>query len=201
MNNASNAELISGHIRAALEAEPGSAAAISSAQQAIFYSVHETMKALQPALAPLLSPASLEEAEAIRNVWIAKLRFINGCLALPDLSDLSVALQELNRGVTAEALRPNGTMQGGKPSTERLRLMSLVVEAADELKRQCKKDAEYRAELNRSQTAHSTVEKYRKAIHGLPEFQPRMGWSIRWSEQPEIVLQHLVWAIKALDKR
>ncbi|GAA3901048.1 hypothetical protein GCM10022276_19810 [Sphingomonas limnosediminicola] len=191
--------IIAQRIEAALEAPPGSKAAIGNAQEAIFLSVRETMKALQPALAPLLEAADLHDAAAIRKSWIGKLRFLNGCLALPDLNSLSIALMELGRGVPASALLPDGNMQGGKSNTERLRLMAYAVEAADELKRRCIKDAEYRAELTQSETAHSTIEKYRKAIREIPEFAPRIGWSLYWTDAPEIVLQQLIWAIKALD--
>lgn len=192
--------IIAERIRAALEAVPGSDAAISNAQEAIFLSVTETMKALQPALAPIAATADLDTNAARRAEWISKLRFLNGCLTLPDLRDLSVALQELDRGVTADALKPVGNMQGGKASTDRLRLMAYAVEAADELKLRCSKDEEYRAELKASGTAHATIEKYRRAIGHLPEFTPRIGWQLWWNEPPEIALQQLVWAIKALDK-
>lgn len=194
------AAIIADRIKSALEAAPGSDTAIALAQEAIFLSVAETMKALQPALAPTMATADLEISAAKRAGWISKLRFLNGCLALPDLRDLSVALQELDRGVTADALKPVGSMQGGKASTDRLRLMAFAVEAADELKRRCSKDEEYRAELKASETAHATIEKYRRAIGHLPEFTPRIGWQLWWNEPPEIALQKLVGAIKALDK-
>lgn len=187
-------------IEAALKAGPGSDAAIGLAQEAIFHCLSDTMKALQPALAPLLEAADLLDAAAIRKSWIGKLRFLNGCLALPDLRSLSVALQELGRGVTADALSPDGNMQGGKSNTERLRLMAYAVEAADELKRRCAKHEEYRAELKASETAYATIEKYRKAIRHIPELAPRLGWKLYWKEEPEIVLQQLVWAIRVLDK-
>jgi hypothetical protein len=192
--------LLTARIKAAVEADPGSNDAIRNAQEAIFLSVADTMKALQPALAPLLNTTNLQDALAIRNSWIDKLRFLDGCLALPDLQGLSVALRELSRGVAVDALRPDGNMQGGKSSTERLRLMAYAVEAADELKRRCRKDAEYRAELQASETAHATIEKYRWAIRDVPEFAPRALWHLCWQEEPEIVLQRLVWAIKAMDK-
>jgi hypothetical protein len=197
---ASVAAIIADSIKSALEAAPGSDTAIGHAQEAIFLSVAETMKTLQPALAPIMATADLDSSAAKRAGWISKLRFLDGCLAFPDLRDLSVALQELDRGVTADALNPVGNMQGGKASTHRLRLMAYAVWAADELKRRCSKDEEYRAELKASETAHTTIEKYRKAIVHLPEFAPRISWSLWWKDEPEIVLKQLVCAIKALDK-
>ncbi|MBK8860339.1 MAG: hypothetical protein IPN48_05165 [Sphingomonadales bacterium] len=184
-----------------MEALPGSEAAIRNAQEAIFLSVADTMKALQPALGSLMETSNLQEAKAIRSSWIDKLHFLNGCLALPDLCSLSVALRELDRGVVSDALLPDGNMQGGKSNTERLRLMAYAVEAADELKRRCEFDDEYRAELKDSKTAHATIEKYRKAIRHLPEFAPRIGWQLYWQAKPKTVLSRLVWAIKVLDKR
>lgn len=191
--------IIAQRIKAALSAEPGSTTAIRNAQEAIFLSVADTMKALRSALGPLGEASELQGAAKIRETWINKLRFLNGCLALPNLSSLSIALQELGRGVTAAALLPDGNMQGGKSNTERLRLMAYAVEAADELRGRCSKDEEYRAELKESQTAHATIEKYRKAIRDIPEFAPRVGWSLYWTDVPEIVLQRLIWAIRTLD--
>lgn len=198
---ASVAAIIADRIKSALAAASGSDTAIALAQEAIFLSVAETMEALEPAIAPIMATADLDTSAAKRAGWISKLRFLNGCLALPDLRDLSVALQELGRGVTADALKPVGNMQGGKASTDRLCLMAYAVEAADELRRRCSKDEEYRAELKASETAHATIDKYRKAIADLPEFAPRFGWQLRWKEPPEIALQRLVWAIRALNKK
>jgi hypothetical protein len=192
--------IIADRIKSALDAAPGSDTAIALAQEAMFLSVAETMKALQPALAPIMATADLDTSAAKRAGWISKLRFLNGCFAFPDLRDLSVALQELGRGVTADALKPVGNMQGGKASTDRLRLMAYAVEAADELRRRCSKDAEYRAELKASDTAHATIEKYRKAIRDVPEFAPHLGWQLRWNEPPEIVLQEVICAISVLNK-
>ncbi|NKJ02777.1 hypothetical protein [Novosphingobium sp. SG707] len=196
----SNEAMIASCVKVARDAQPGSGRALEAAQQAIFMSIVDTMQALQPALAPLLTADDPGDPAATRKSWIAKVRFLNGCLALPDLQGLSIALQELERGVTAEALRPCGNMQGGKSGTEKLRLMAYVVEAADELKRRCAKDEAYREELKASEASYSTVEKYRKKICDVPEFAPRLGWRLHWQEEPEVVLQRLIWAIKSLEK-
>lgn len=191
--------LIAERVQAALEAPLGSHAAIGNAQEAIFLQLNETMTALKPALAQLLETPDMSDPSVIREQWISKLRFLNGCLCLPDLASLSIALQELGRGVTADSLRPDGNMQGGRAGTEQLRLMAYAVEAADELKRRCTKDAEYRERLKNSETAYSTIHKYRKAIDHVPEFTPRVGWSLHWQEAPEIVLEKVIWAIKTLS--
>ena len=193
--------IIENRIKIALDASPGSKAAIRNAQEAIFLSVAQTIKSLQPALAPIMEPADSGDAAAIRKSWVGKLRFLNGCLALPDLSSLSVALQELDRGVTADALIAVGNRRGGKSKTEGLHIMSYMVEAADELKSRCDKHEEYREKLKGCNTAHSTIEKHRKAILNLPEFAPRLGWQLYWREDPETVLKQLVTARKTLHKK
>ena len=179
---------------------PGSEAALRNAQEAIFLCIADTMKALQPALAPMLNADTAQDGEALRRSWINKLRFLNGCLELPDLSDLSVALEELGRGVTADALLPNGNRQGGKRGTDVLRLKAFAVEAANELRRRSAKKILYEDALEDLGTAASTIAKYRNQLARVPEFAPRVGWSLYWDEEPEIVLPQLIAAIKALNK-
>lgn len=195
-----NADLIRHHVIAAHEVEPGSDAALSAAQRAIFHLIQE----LAPALGDKFVLVAGEDAKVIREKWIDLLQFLVGTQSFPSLAGLSIGLQELRRGVTVPELQEKaGGSRGGLSSTDELLLQAWAIEAADELRSRCTSSDEYRAELKESETSYSTIEGYRKSVLAGPtEFHPRPSYILAWADlPPEILLQQVIWAIQDARKK
>ena len=119
--------LAQSRIEDALAADIGSPAAIQAAQEALGF--------VGLAVLPRIGPAAQDGVcDGQRAEWLRVLRFLRGTLLFKnELSSLIVALTELDRGLVDEQLRPTGSIQGGRTSTDRLRWQAVAVEAFDEL--------------------------------------------------------------------
>lgn len=173
-------------IRVAKQSAPDSLEASRACQEAIFLLMRELSSTM-----PKLYQGSG------RPAWVDTLTFLRGTLSFPHLDDLLLALEEQERGISPPGLQRK-SLPGGLASTSSMLLRRDAVEAADELKRRCSCDEEYRAELKESETSYSTIEKWKRSLQGAsPNLRPRVGYRLHWGDEPpEILLQKTIWVMR-----
>jgi len=119
-------ELAAQRIAAANELEEGSPDAIVFAQEAIGYTAF--------AVGRHLEHVRSRSGASQRDQWLAVLRFLSGTQMFQyQIETLTLALTELDRGLTPDGLRKTTAAQGGAGSVQKLKFMQMAVEMMDEV--------------------------------------------------------------------
>lgn len=154
---------------AAADLAADSNAGVRLAQEAIGYVAF--------AVAPHLERAYPTTDMETREQWLSVLRFLSGTLMFQrPLEGLTLALTELDRGITPDGLKPSGSPQGGLPSLPKLHWMRTAVEIVAEVVRQHGGNQSHAEQFIADETgiSASTLRKWRKKLSTLaPEHHPR----------------------------
>lgn len=126
-----------------------------------------------------------------RTEMIEIVRFVRDAgMAAPAMSQLLIALEELDRGMVADFLLP-ASARGGKTPTDKMEWKALAVQAAEQLKAMHPKRAAYDAALEAEGTNRRTIETYEKQVAAAPaDFKSPLNFFLRfWDKSPDQVLR------------
>lgn len=166
-----------------------------NAKIAIFHLVQHLGESARPLV---------ERSGSARAGWIEALRFLDGCQIFRGLGGLSLALAELDRGVTSPALSPVGGRRGGKSSTASLYAIRQIVEGVAQLRRKIRAQSKLAKGdkpnlediLMKLGTSIEGVKGFQRTLKSAPpECQPRRSYLLVYGPaDPEEVIREGVRA-------
>ena len=130
-----------------------------------------------------------------REELIAGLKWLSSAGVAPDLlGQLLMALEELDRGMVLDSLKPaKGGARGGKTPFDELALKAAIVQAADELQKEYPKRESWDQALKDLGFSRRTIDGYREQVASGPsEFRDPLSYFLRFGETPPSEVMRLV---------
>lgn len=113
--------------------------------------------------------------------WISTIEYLLKSGSFPGLGRLAFGLRGLQRGLTITELRATGGKLKGE--WEQYEAKRAIVEAAEEIRRGCVKDEEWRARLKASGTSAAAINKYSQQLaRDAPSLLPRSNYYLAWGD-------------------